>query len=316
MFYKLGRAGRVLRAVRRDRLRDDDRPGRARRAAHRQGLRGRRRAPAGTAHATSPAYDAVVLDAPPTGRIAPFLNVNAEVAGLAKVGPIRNQADSIIRLLRSPQTAVHLVTLLEEMPVQETLDARRPSCAPLGLPVGRVVVNKVRDPLLRPRELTAAAAKGAIGPAPRSRAGLAAAGLRGDRRRSSTGCSPRRRARAPGRAGDRASARTLDDARAGRCTSCRSLADGVDLGGLVPAGRRAARAGRCAVTGAAAGARRDAARLPPAAHAGASTLDAARCADPATPASSCAAARAGSARRPPPPRSGCGRPSAAAASSC
>ena len=67
----------------------------------------------------------MVLDAPPTGRIARFLNVNEEVAGLAKVGPIRNQASSIMTLLRSPQTAVHLVTVLEEMPVQETADARR-----------------------------------------------------------------------------------------------------------------------------------------------------------------------------------------------
>ena len=43
------------------------------------------------------AYDAVVLDAPPTGRIAQFLNVHEAVSGLAKVGPIRNQADSIMR---------------------------------------------------------------------------------------------------------------------------------------------------------------------------------------------------------------------------
>ncbi len=41
-------------------------------------------------------YDAVVLDAPPTGRIAQFLNVNSELAGLAKVGPIRNQADNVM----------------------------------------------------------------------------------------------------------------------------------------------------------------------------------------------------------------------------
>src|SRR6266508_456566 len=68
-------------------------------------------------------YDAVVLDAPPTGRIPRFLNVNAEVAGLAKVGPVRSQADSIMDMLRSERTAVHLVTLLEEMPVQETVDA-------------------------------------------------------------------------------------------------------------------------------------------------------------------------------------------------
>ena len=32
-------------------------------------------------------YDAVVLDAPPTGRIGRFLNVTAETARLAKVGP-------------------------------------------------------------------------------------------------------------------------------------------------------------------------------------------------------------------------------------
>ena len=51
-------------------------------------------------------YDAVVLDAPPTGRIAQFLGVNDELAGLARMGPIKSQADSVTRLFRSPQTAV------------------------------------------------------------------------------------------------------------------------------------------------------------------------------------------------------------------
>ena len=95
MFYKLGRAGRALRKHRRHRLRHDDRAGHARRAADRQGLRGRRAA----RRAGRPVYDAVVLDAPPTGRITRFLGVNAEVAGLAKVGPIRGQADAIMGLL-------------------------------------------------------------------------------------------------------------------------------------------------------------------------------------------------------------------------
>jgi anion-transporting ArsA/GET3 family ATPase len=88
-------------------------------------------------------YDAVVLDAPPTGRIPRFLNVNTEVAGLAKVGPIRSQADSIMSLLRSSRTAVHLVTLLEEMPVQETVDAAE-QLQKLGLKLGSVIVNMVR----------------------------------------------------------------------------------------------------------------------------------------------------------------------------
>ncbi len=90
-------------------------------------------------------YDAVVLDAPPTGRIARFLNVSSEVAGLTKVGPIKSQSDKVIALLRSPQTAVHLVTLLEEMPVQETVDAIG-ELTEIGLPVGTVIVNMTREP--------------------------------------------------------------------------------------------------------------------------------------------------------------------------
>ena len=65
-----------------------------------------------------------MLDAPPTGRIARFLGVNAEVAGLAKVGPDPRAGRQLSwACLRSPLTAVHLVTVLEEMPVQETIDA-------------------------------------------------------------------------------------------------------------------------------------------------------------------------------------------------
>ena len=76
------------------------------------------------------------MDAPPTGRITRFLNVNDEVAGLAKIGPIHNQAQAVMRVLKSPETAVHLVTLLEEMPVQETADGIAELRA-AGLPVGR-----------------------------------------------------------------------------------------------------------------------------------------------------------------------------------
>jgi anion-transporting ArsA/GET3 family ATPase len=88
-------------------------------------------------------YDAVVLDAPPTGRIAQFLNVNDELAGLAKVGPIRTQADTVTTLLKSPRTAVHLVTVLEDMPVQETADGIEELRAS-RIPVGGVVVNLAR----------------------------------------------------------------------------------------------------------------------------------------------------------------------------
>ncbi|NNG38052.1 AAA family ATPase [Flexivirga sp. ID2601S] len=90
-------------------------------------------------------YDAVVLDAPPTGRVGQFLAVNQAMSGLAKVGPVKNQADSINELLQSDQTAVHLVTLLEEMPVQETVDAVA-ELRSLSLPLGAVIINQERTP--------------------------------------------------------------------------------------------------------------------------------------------------------------------------
>ncbi len=102
-------------------------------------------------------YDAVVLDAPPTGRIAAFLNVNSEVSGLARVGPIHNHADLVMSVIASPRTAVHLVTLLEEMPVQETLDGIEELRA-AGLPLGAIIVNMVRGSGLPADDLVRAAA--------------------------------------------------------------------------------------------------------------------------------------------------------------
>jgi anion-transporting ArsA/GET3 family ATPase len=95
----------------------------------------------------SNAYDYVVMDAPPTGRITRFLNVNSEVSGLAKVGPIKNHADSVMSVIASDDTAIHLVSLLEEMPVQETIDAVA-ELRENNLPVGGIFVNLMRPPRL------------------------------------------------------------------------------------------------------------------------------------------------------------------------
>ena len=153
MYYKLGRAGRAL-----DRfgviefattiapgVRDVLLTGKVFEAA-KEGRRGK----------NARQYDAVVLDAPPTGRIAQFLGVNSELAGLARVGPIKSQADTVMTLFRSRRTAVHLVTVLEEMPVQETADGIAELRA-ADLPVGGVVVNMVR-----PQDLDATALADAL----------------------------------------------------------------------------------------------------------------------------------------------------------
>ncbi|RCG30302.1 ATPase [Sphaerisporangium album] len=119
-------------------------------------------------------YDAVVMDAPPTGRITRFLNVTSEVAGLARIGPIKNHADLVRGVVASPETAVHFVTLLEEMPVQETLDGIQ-SLHAAKLPVGGVFINMVRPELL-PKTALDAAMKNDFDPGELA-LGLKAAGL-------------------------------------------------------------------------------------------------------------------------------------------
>jgi anion-transporting ArsA/GET3 family ATPase len=165
MFYRLGIAGRALRKVGAvdfattiaPGLRDVLLTGKVKEAVTRTAS-GRR------------VYDAVILDAPPTGRIGRFLNVTAETARLAKVGPIKSQSEGVSAILRSPMTSVHVVTLLEEMPVQETTDAIA-ELERLGIGVGQVVLNATRQPTLADSRVSQAEV----------RRGLVTAGLPTDR---------------------------------------------------------------------------------------------------------------------------------------
>jgi anion-transporting ArsA/GET3 family ATPase len=147
MFYNLRRAGRALRKMGAidfataiaPGLRDVLLTGKIKEAVTRR-------------HDGRPVYDAVVVDAPPTGRITRFLGVTAEMSQLARSGPIKTQSDGVMAVLRSPQTAVHLVTLLEDMPVQETADAIA-ELTKADLPVGSVIVNMATEPILPPEDL-------------------------------------------------------------------------------------------------------------------------------------------------------------------
>ncbi len=171
MYYRLGRAGRALDKMGviefattvAPGMRDVLLTGKTYEATR------RRRADKGFV------YDAVVLDAPPTGRISRFLGVNAAVTSIARVGPIHRHAMAITELICSARTAVHVVTVLEEMPTQETADALS-ELHDAGIPLGAVIVNQVRRPHLNVRDL-AAARRGSLD-RERVSAGLRAAGLK------------------------------------------------------------------------------------------------------------------------------------------
>jgi anion-transporting ArsA/GET3 family ATPase len=169
MFYNLGFAGRTLRRMGAIEFATTLAPG-----LRDVLLTGKVKEAATRAEKGIHTYDAVVLDAPPTGRVVKFLDVTRAMATLAKVGPIHNQSEGVVRLLHSTDTAVHVVTLLEDLPVAETME----TVAELDLAdlrPGAVLVNRARPPRLPSRSVNAAA-NGRVD-ADRIRAGLLAAGL-------------------------------------------------------------------------------------------------------------------------------------------
>ncbi|MBK8447995.1 MAG: ArsA family ATPase [Micropruina sp.] len=101
---------------------------------------------------THPGIDALVLDAPPSGRIASFLGAGAGLAELTDGSPIGEQAVSVMDDLRDPGCRTHVVTLLEELPVTETIETVA-ALRELDLTLGTVVANRclaaptVPDPL-------------------------------------------------------------------------------------------------------------------------------------------------------------------------
>lgn len=93
-------------------------------------------------------YDLIVVDAPPTGRIVNFLAAPDATTELVNVGPVRQQAQTVIDMLTdSSRTAVLLTTLLEEMPVTETADSIR-DLTQLGVPLGPVLINRAVQPAM------------------------------------------------------------------------------------------------------------------------------------------------------------------------
>ncbi|TGD89631.1 ArsA family ATPase [Mycolicibacterium sp. CH28] len=223
MFYNLGLAGRAMRRIGAIEfattiapgLRDVLLTGKIKESVVR--LDGKKR----------PAYDAIVVDSPPTGRIARFLDVTKAVSDLAKGGPVHSQADGVVKLLHSEQTAIHLVTLLEALPIQETIEAIE-ELEDLGLPIGSVIVNRNIPPFLPAADL-AKAAEGDID-ADAVRAGLERVGITLDDPEfaglltETIEHASRIRARAE-------SAEQLDGLHVPRL-ELPTIADGVDLGSL------------------------------------------------------------------------------------
>jgi anion-transporting ArsA/GET3 family ATPase len=87
-------------------------------------------------------YDQVIVDAPATGHGVGFLQTPRTFANVARVGPIRQQAETLDRLIRDRErTAIAVVALPEEMPVNETAALEGALASEVGVVVDRILCN-------------------------------------------------------------------------------------------------------------------------------------------------------------------------------
>ncbi len=86
--------------------------------------------------------DLVLVDAPATGHAMTFLTSAGGLLDATRGGPVRAQAEEVVELLTDPaRCRVVLVTLPEEMPVSETVEAGYQLEDKAGVRLGPVIVN-------------------------------------------------------------------------------------------------------------------------------------------------------------------------------
>ena len=87
-------------------------------------------------------YDTVIVDAPATGHGVGFLQTPRTFAGIARVGPMHQQAKTLDSFLTDKRkTGAAIVALPEEMPVNETISLERDLAEDVGIEVHEVFLN-------------------------------------------------------------------------------------------------------------------------------------------------------------------------------
>jgi anion-transporting ArsA/GET3 family ATPase len=101
--------------------------------------------------ARRPEWDVVIVDGPPTGQIVSYLRAPGTIQRLVPSGRVEQQAARLRRFLEDPKACcLVLVTIPEELPVTETLEARQAIRDEELAAVGALVANRVLPDLTGP----------------------------------------------------------------------------------------------------------------------------------------------------------------------
>jgi anion-transporting ArsA/GET3 family ATPase len=101
-------------------------------------------------------WDAVIVDAPATGHGLTFLGTPRTLLEFVGEGPMMRDLKAMQAMLADPATtAVHLVTLPEEMPANEAIEMSQQLYGPMSLPGGGLFLNAFVEPRFRGAERAA-----------------------------------------------------------------------------------------------------------------------------------------------------------------
>jgi anion-transporting ArsA/GET3 family ATPase len=99
-----------------------------------------------------PRFDTVLFDAPSTGHGLDMLRVPKVILDLAPPGVLRADAERAWHMFQDPTKAgAVVVTLPEELPVNETEELVQALRGELELPIAALVVNGIRESIFDPR---------------------------------------------------------------------------------------------------------------------------------------------------------------------
>lgn len=102
-------------------------------------------------------HDLVVVDGPAAGHAITFLTSAAGLADSVRGGPVRQQADDVLELLRDPaRCQVVLVAVPEATPINEVVETAFALEDRVGVQLGPLVVNAVDQGVDLPQQAAAA----------------------------------------------------------------------------------------------------------------------------------------------------------------
>ncbi len=101
-----------------------------------------------------PKYDAIIIDAPATGHAISMLRTPSAIEKVVPAGVMRDHARSMREMLTDPaKTRLHIVTLPEEMPVNEARELEAAATNILGMAIGTTFITQHVPPV--PKETLA-----------------------------------------------------------------------------------------------------------------------------------------------------------------